>query len=259
MEPELLQEVARATATAASAFWATNIDDIVLLLLLFSGTGKNQTPWPVISGQYLGFALLILVSLAGFLGGQLLPSRWFGILGLLPVVFGVSQVVEGLHPAPQDAAPFAPSAGGSLAAATPAWLLQFGCPGGQVIAIAGLTLANGGDNLGLYMPLFAHADIVELITMLVVFFLLVGVWCLVAWRLVGSPGVADRISRYGRRLVPLVLIGLGVGILLDSHIFSSRPLAVMLLLALLAMACSMLQHLQHLQHLLTPPIPPDVG
>lgn len=256
MQPELLQEVAQATATAASAFWATNIDDILLLLLLFSGTGNHQAPWPVISGQYLGFALLILASLAGFLGGQLLPSQWFGILGLLPVGFGVSQVIEGLHPAPQDAAPFAPSAGGSLAAATPAWLLQLGCPGSQVIAIAGLTLANGGDNLGLYMPLFAHANTVELTTMLVVFFLLVGVWCVVAWRLVGSPGVAERISRYGRRLVPLVLIGLGVVILLDSHIFSSRPLAVMVLAALLAMACSMLRHLQHL---LTPPIPPDVG
>lgn len=39
-----------------------------------------------------------------------------------------------------------------------------------------MTLANGGDNLGVYVPVFATAGTAGIVTH-VVFLVLVGVWC----------------------------------------------------------------------------------
>lgn len=253
MSMALLPEMAGASATAASAFCASNLDDILLLLLLFSGTESRIPRWHVVAGQYLGFSLLVLASLVGFVGGQLLPQAWIGICGLFPIGLGVSQFLDSLNTSDSSCIKRPGSAVASLTESSRLWMRQLGLPCSQMVAVAGLTLANGSDNLGLYMPLFAHTNPVQLTTTLVVFFMLVGVWCLVAWSLVRTPGIADLISRYGQNLVPLILIGIGLLILMESHTFSSRPLAVVVLSVLMAMAWSVLRQLQQLSETLTPP------
>ena len=40
----------------------------------------------IVVGQYLGFALLVVLSLPGFLGGLLLPRSWIGLLGVVPIL-----------------------------------------------------------------------------------------------------------------------------------------------------------------------------
>jgi cadmium resistance protein CadD (predicted permease) len=50
----------------------------------------------------------------------------------------------------------------------------------QTTTIAAITLANGGDNVGAYMPMFASSSGLGLAITLAVFFSLVGAWCLVA-------------------------------------------------------------------------------
>jgi cadmium resistance protein CadD (predicted permease) len=52
---------------------------------------------------------------------------------------------------------------------------------------------------------------------LVIFFLMVGVWCVLGYSLTRQPAVARVLTRYGHVLVPLVLIGLGVYILIESE------------------------------------------
>jgi hypothetical protein len=47
----LLPELVKASATAVSAFCASNLDDILLLLLLFSGAHGKQARWHVVAGQ----------------------------------------------------------------------------------------------------------------------------------------------------------------------------------------------------------------
>jgi cadmium resistance protein CadD (predicted permease) len=39
-----------------------------------------------------------------------------------------------------------------------------------------VAVANGGDNIGIYMPLFASSSLVELSILLGVFFLLYSAW-----------------------------------------------------------------------------------
>ena len=49
--------------TAASAFSATNIDDIYILTLLFSRLDQKFRAVHVIAGQLIGFAILVMISL----------------------------------------------------------------------------------------------------------------------------------------------------------------------------------------------------
>ncbi|HEX6386837.1 MAG TPA: cadmium resistance transporter, partial [Anaerolineae bacterium] len=75
--------------TAVVTFAATNVDDILVLVMFFSQVNASFRPRHVVIGQYLGFAILVSVSLLGFLGSLVIPRPWLGLLGLAPIAIGV--------------------------------------------------------------------------------------------------------------------------------------------------------------------------
>lgn len=233
---------------AVSAFAASNVDDILLLLLFFSTARSRHGAWQVVAGQYLGFSLLIAASLIGYLGGQLVPMPWIGILGLLPISLGVSQIIDNLGEGTEADASNAPPP-----SSMPLWLQRLGLPCGQAVAVAGVTVANGGDNIGLYLPLFARCNGPQLAVTLAVFALMVGLWCAIAWRLLQSPAVAKVLQRLAQPIVPLVLIGLGLLILLDSHTLADRSMAVLVLSGLAVMSVALSRQLQQTAQILRRP------
>ncbi len=79
-----------------------------------------------------------------------------------------------------------------------------------------MTFANGGDNIGIYVPLFASVGYASMGVIILVFFALVAAWCYVGYKVGGHPTVAEKIDRYGHIIVPFVLIGLGIYILLEN-------------------------------------------
>jgi cadmium resistance transport/sequestration family protein len=208
-----------AISTGFTAFTATNLDDIVILLLFFSQVNAGFKRRHVVAGQYLGFTALVIASLPTFFGSLLLPRPWIGMLGILPIAIGINRL---LTPDEDDAStenlPETPER---------SWLTSFLSP--QAYSVAAVTFANGGDNIGIYMPLFASCSGEKLVIILGVFFTLVGVWCYVANRLTAVPAIAETLTRYGNLLVPFVLIGLGILILIDSHTLENRGLAVLTL------------------------------
>jgi cadmium resistance protein CadD (predicted permease) len=86
----------------------------------------------------------------------------------------------------------------------------------QTYHVAAVTFANGGDNVGVYVPLFASSNTLEFATILVTFGVMVGVWCLMAERFVRQKAIALVLTRYGHRVTPLILIGLGVYIFIEG-------------------------------------------
>jgi cadmium resistance protein CadD (predicted permease) len=76
---------------AAALFAATNVDGLVVLTTLFmnSATGRPRR-WQIITGQYLGFAAMLLLSLLAALGLRVVPDGWVGLIGLLPLAVGVN-------------------------------------------------------------------------------------------------------------------------------------------------------------------------
>jgi cadmium resistance protein CadD (predicted permease) len=66
------------------------------------------------------------------------------------------------------------------------------------------------------VPLFASTNPASLGVILLTFFVLVGVWCLLAYNLTRHPAIPALLTRFGHILVPLVFIGLGIYILLEN-------------------------------------------
>lgn len=203
------------------AFAATNIDDLIILLLFFSQVDANFRRRHIFIGQYLGFATIIIASLPGFFGGLVVPREWIGLLGILPLAIGIKQLLnrepemaelqtvttnfqQSSHPNPLFS-----------------FLLSILHP--QTYKVAAVTLANGGDNIGIYIPLFAGHDLASLGVILSVFFFMVGVWCAIAYLLTRQASIANVLSRYGQAFVPFVLIGLGLFIMYERGTFNLLP------------------------------------
>ncbi|MBW4695718.1 MAG: cadmium resistance transporter [Lyngbya sp. HA4199-MV5] len=206
-----------AISTGLTAFTATNLDDILILMLFFSQVDAIVRKRHIVAGQYLGFTALVLASLPSFFGGMLLPRPCVGLLGLVPIAIGISRLVNvNDDDAESETTPTQPT-----------WFSSVISP--QAYSVAAVTFANGGDNIGIYMPLFASCTWQSLSIILGVFFSLVGVWCFAAYQLTQVPAIADTLTRYGNHLVPFVLIGLGALILMDSRTLENPGLAVLTL------------------------------
>ena len=88
--------------------------------------------------------------------------------------------------------------------------------GTWAVCSSAVTIANGGDNLGVYIPLLARNP--ELVWLYAaVFAVMTGLWCLLAYRLIQHRVIGERVRRYGHVVLPFVLIGLGLWILWDAR------------------------------------------
>lgn len=187
---------------AVGLFASTNIDDIIVVTLFFLAVqrGVLQT-WQVVLGQYAGVGALIVLSLLAALGLTIIPDRWVGLLGLIPLALGIRGFV----------AFFRAQNGDDTEQQTA--LNPGGLPG-----VIGITLANGADNIAVYTPVFRSAATRDTAITVAVFVVLIGVWMVVG-RLVGMrPRVLRAMSRVERWLVPAVFCLLGVVILLESDV-----------------------------------------
>jgi cadmium resistance transport/sequestration family protein len=208
---------AQAMITGITSFAATNLDDIIILMLFFSQVDANFRPKHVVWGQYLGFSALIVACLPGFFGGLVIPKAWIGLLGFIPIAIGVKhwlerhqdeKLVQTVSQEWRSAKEFPPRA------ATASGF--FGLLAPPVYQVAAVTFANGGDNIGIYVPLFASSQLRDLMVILSVFFILIGVWCSLAYQFTRHPTVAHLLTHYGQAIVPFVLVGLGLYILIGS-------------------------------------------
>jgi cadmium resistance protein CadD (predicted permease) len=85
------------------------------------------------------------------------------------------------------------------------------------LQVAAVTLANGGDNIGVYVPVFTVARIDGMTVYAIVFLIGVGLWCAAGWLLATRPVIAKALSRWGHIILPIVLIGIGVLILVEGR------------------------------------------
>lgn len=190
---------------AVALFAVTNIDDIVILALFFAqGAGRRHTTRDIAAGQYLGFAAILAVAVAAAFGATFLPERAVPYLGLLPLALGVKAAVQAWRHRADAASDDDPQAGG-------------GGPG--VLAVAAVTFANGGDNIGVYVPVFATAGPSGMAVYAIVFLLLVAVWVAAGRFFATRPIIARALSRWGHIVLPVVLIGVGLLILIEGGAF----------------------------------------
>ena len=186
-------------AAAVGAFAVTNVDDMVVLTALFSTSDRGGPPRrQVIAGQYLGMAAIVAASILAALGLLVVPERYVRLLGLVPIALGARGLVR---------ARGSSTSGDDRPSAVPVR---------GILGVAGVTVANGADNISLYTPLFRQAGLGSVVAYVVVFMVLVAVWCLAAVLLAGRGPAPALLDRVGHWLVPVVFIVIGVVILLTS-------------------------------------------
>jgi cadmium resistance protein CadD (predicted permease) len=199
-------------ATAVALFAATNVDDLVVLTLLSAASRASGRPrrWEIWVGQYLGFAVLVGLSLAAGRGLSLIPSRWLWLLALIPLAVGVVTLLSAIRDSrrggPSVADPprlpgvqAAPRVPGLSSAGRLAWMA--GAAG-----VATLTVVDGADNLAAYTPVFATADAERIAITLAVFAVGVAVWCTAGALLTRHHRITDTMARYGRWILPVAFI-----------------------------------------------------
>lgn len=186
--------------TAIVVFVVTNIDDLLLLAVLF---GSGLLVRAVVAGQFLGITVLIGASVGAAYAATVIPQKWINLLGIVPITLGswlFYRLWRTRGKADNDAVDITQERLDSA-------------PGAQALGVAAITLANGGDNAGVYIPLFANdAPAVPIFT--IVFLVLTAVWCVFGYALIKHPVGAAVMQRWGHWILPFVLIGIGVHILL---------------------------------------------
>lgn len=190
---------------AIGLFLATNIDDIIVLSLFFArGAGQRGTTTRILAGQYLGFVGILGAAVLVSLGaGAFLPPEVIPYFGLIPLALGLWAAWQAWRRRHNDDDDEAKIEGKKVA----------------VWAVAGVTFANGGDNIGVYVPVFLNVGPAAVVAYCVVFLALVAVLVIVAKFIATRRPVAEILERWEHVLFPLVLIGLGVFILISGGAF----------------------------------------
>ena len=185
--------------TSALAFISTNVDDIFLLTLFFAQCRTLRSRLQVVAGQYLGIGVLTALSLLGACGFKLLPPAYLGLLGLVPITLGAKELV------------------GSFRSRSEAESEEETSSSFGLLRVAAVTIAGGGDNLGVYIPLFSRFSARQLFYTTLIFALFTALWCFLAASLARLPRLQRGLRAYKHILVPLVLILLGISILIDAY------------------------------------------
>jgi cadmium resistance protein CadD (predicted permease) len=128
-----------------------------------------------------------------------IPKAYLGLLGIFPILIGIRKLFE----LRQDRATTTPTK--TLGATT-------GGPG-NIASVALVTVANGGDNIGVYMPSFALHSGSQVAIIAAVFVAMTALWCMLAQRMVSHPRFGAPLRRCAHIFAPIVLIALGIWIL----------------------------------------------
>lgn len=190
---------------AIGLFVATNIDDIIVLSLFYArGAGQRGTTRKILLGQYLGFGGILLAAVVISLGARsFLPEDALPYFGLIPLALGLHAAWRAWRNRGDDDDDEAKVADKQVG----------------VLTVAAVTFANGGDNIGVYVPVFATASTTAIIAYCLVFLALVGLLVLAAKYVATRRPIAEILERWEHILFPLVLIGLGIVILLEGGAF----------------------------------------
>ncbi|WP_373471187.1 CadD family cadmium resistance transporter [Carnobacterium alterfunditum] len=187
--------------SASAVYISTSIDYLFILLVIFSQSHTKKGLRQIYWGQYLGTGILVMVSLFAAYVLNFIPQDWIiGLLGLIPIYLGIRVAVTGEEEEEEEVAEKLEARGTSRLFWT----------------VALITIASGGDNLGIYIPYFASLSVSEIIIALVVFVISIALLCFISYKLAKISFVSTTLEKYERIIVPIVFIGLGIFIMIEN-------------------------------------------
>ncbi len=191
--------------TAVAMFIATNLDDIFVLMVFFSN--KEFTAKQIVLGQYIGVIALIAISALSYFLQLVIPLSWIGLLGILPILIGLKKLKE-LKDKKEISANY------NVNEENKSFFSKFKSSKSLLVAL--VSFINGGDNIGVYIPLFASISLSQMFIVISIFLIMISIWCYISFNLVENPILGNKIKKYGHIILPFVLIFLGTIILVHS-------------------------------------------
>ena len=189
--------------SAIGVYISTSIDYLIILIILFAQLSQNKQKWHIYAGQYLGTGLLVGASLVAAYVVNFVPEEWMvGLLGLIPIYLGIRFAILG-----EDAEEEEEEIIERLEQSKANQLFW---------TVTLLTIASGGDNLGIYIPYFASLDWSQTLVALLVFVIGIIIFCGISRVLSSIPLIFETIEKYERIIVPLVFILLGLYIMYEN-------------------------------------------
>ncbi len=180
---------------AVMAYTGTNIDDIFITALLFARADTPGKRRRVTAGRFAGIFILTGISMVGARGVRSAAGQYAHLMGILPLIMGIKAAIDRLKNTGDDEQY---TAGGE----------------NMLLTAAGMTVASGGDNIGVYIPLLAGMTAAETVVLLAVFTVMTGLWCLGGYYITKAPPRQKILDRYKKAIVPVVYILLGLYILM---------------------------------------------
>lgn len=188
-------------------FISTEIDDIIVLFILFSRTKNSSEKTGVVLGKYLGLALVVLCSsiFASYISK--IPSKYIGFLGFVPIAIGVKTFFEKDSDDAEKTSKLLNSfskdenAKSILTYMSEAFLI---------------TLACSGDNFAIYIPFFTSLQGLDFLTMSIVFILMQALWIFIALRFVNTSFFKKISGKYYKIIIPVLFLLLGIYILIKA-------------------------------------------
>ena len=180
-------------AASALAFAGTMIDNFFAFSaqLLVTDPSRRRR---VSIAQALGVAtLVVLATVVGSLLASV-PSRWIGVLAIAPWALALH---AWRHRHDHDHEVFRRGA----------------------VTTFALTLALGGDNLAVWIPLLRTNGSWHVAITIAVFAVLEAIFIVAALRATSHPSVVSWGDRHARQLVPWIYLALGLLILFESRTF----------------------------------------
>jgi cadmium resistance transport/sequestration family protein len=185
------------------AFATTNIDDIFILTLFFGNRSYRSAH--IVSGQFMGIIALITLAFAGSFIGLVIDLKYIGLLGIIPLYIGIKSVLSRKNSKEES------DSVDKLENSRAGFY--------QSLLVAGVTIANGGDNISIYIPLFATLTFCEKLVMISIFLIMTGLWCFLANYLSRRPAIKSSAEKYGHIATPFIFILLGIYIMYESGTF----------------------------------------
>ncbi|AYX90945.1 CadD family cadmium resistance transporter [Staphylococcus aureus] len=188
--------------TAAILYIVTALDLLVILLMFFARAKTRKEYRDIYIGQYVGSVTLIVISLFFAFVLNYVPEKWIlGLLGLIPIYLGIKVAIYGDSDGEERAKKELNEKGLSKLVGT----------------IAIITIAScGADNIGVFVPYFVTLSVTNLLITLFVFLILIFVLVFTAQKLANIPGVGEIVEKFGRWIMAVIYIALGLFIIIEN-------------------------------------------
>jgi cadmium resistance protein CadD (predicted permease) len=197
---------------AVAAFVGTNVDNGVVTTAMVAAAPLERAH-RIAAGQVVGFCCVVAVAAAAALLLFEFSAAAVGLLGLVPLAIGVHGLIGLRHRRPGRDAQARSLRTGRRPATDRA-------VGRSFTAAALVTIASGGDNLAVYIPLFHEGGVANLLAIATVFAageVTLTMLILTAGR---HPQARETMTRLGAVAVPLLLCVVGVLVLASAGTLS---------------------------------------